>query len=186
MSGKRALVIVAAGSEEMETVITVDVLRRAGIEVTLAGLTGKDPVKCSRSVVLVPDDSLANAASSGLFDAVILPGGLDGSHAFAASAEVGKVLKDHESAGKIVAAICAAPFAFKSHGIAVGKKVTSHPCKAEDLKADYTYLEDRVVQDGQVVTSRAPGTAFEFALALVTNLVGATKATEITPGMLLK
>lgn len=185
MAAKKALVVVAPGSEEMETVITVDVLRRAGIDVTLAGLAGKEPIKCSRSLVLVPDDSLANAAASGLFDAVILPGGLDGSHAFAASAEVGQVLKAHESGGKIVAAICAAPIAFKSHGIAVGKKITSHPCKAEDLKADYTYLEERVVQDGQVITSRAPGTAFEFALALVTNLVGSSKASEITPGMLL-
>lgn len=187
MSEKTALVIVTNGSEEMETVITVDVLRRTGVKVTLAGLNGNEPVKCSRAVTLVPDDSLESATKSGLFDAVILPGGLDGSEAFAASAAVGQVLKAHEEGGKIVATICAATIALKSHGIAVGKKVTSYPSKADVFKdTSYIYLEDRVVQDGQIITSRGPGTAFEFGLAIATNLVGEEKAAEVGRGMLLK
>lgn len=184
MSQKKVLVLIAAGSEEMETVITVDVLRRASVEVTLAGVHGSEPVKCSRSIVIVPDTSLA--LTTELYDAIVLPGGLDGAQTFADSAEVGKALKAHESAGKIVAAICAAPIAFKAHKIALGAKITSHPSKAADLKDSFTYVEDRVVQDGQIVTSRAPGTAFEFALTLAKILVGDAKVAEISPGMLLK
>ncbi len=74
---KKALVFLAPGAEEMETVITVDVLRRGGIQVTLAGVNGIEPVLCSRNVKLVPDDALENLKDN-IFDAVIIPGGLKG------------------------------------------------------------------------------------------------------------
>lgn len=187
MSTKKALVIVAPMSEEMETVIAVDVLRRAKIDVTLAGLDGSDSVKCSRSVVLVPDDSLTNAAKAGLFDAVVLPGGLIGSPAFSKSAEVGQVLKAHDAAGKVLAAICAAPVAFKTHEIAVGKRLTSHPLTRDEFKdTSYTYSEERVVQDGHIITSRSPGTAFEWALAIVGALLGPEKEKELHDWMICK
>jgi protein DJ-1 len=79
---KTALVFLAPGAEEMETVITVDVLRRGGIEVMLAGVDGPDPVLCSRNVKLVPDDALENVRNN-VFDAVIIPGGLKGAEACA-------------------------------------------------------------------------------------------------------
>ncbi|KAF6207497.1 hypothetical protein GE061_015943 [Apolygus lucorum] len=104
---KKAVVLLAPGSEEMEAVITIDVLRRAGVNVTVAGLVGKEATKCSRDVVIVPDASLDEALKCGPFDAVILPGGLGGSECFCSSPEVGKLLKEQESAGRIVAAICA-------------------------------------------------------------------------------
>jgi len=189
-AGKKALVILAPGAEEMETVISVDVLRRGGIQVILAGLNGASPVTCSRQVVLVPDTSLSDPSitSAQSFDAVVLPGGLEGAHAMADSPLVKSLLQKQEAAGKIIAAICAAPIALKTHQIGKGKNVTSHPCKAEDLKAcDFlTYKEDRVVVDGNVVTSRGPGTAFEFALQLVRMLVSDQKAREIAKGMLVK
>ena len=75
-AAKKALVILAPGAEEMETVISVDVLRRAKIDVTLAGLDGNEPVECSRSVKIVPDVSLDEAVDRGPFDVVLLPGGL--------------------------------------------------------------------------------------------------------------
>lgn len=187
MSEKTALVIITTGSEEMETVISVDVLRRSGIKVTLAGLDGKDPVKCSRSVYLVPDDSLESASKDGLFDAVVLPGGFGGSDIFAASPLIGQVLKRHEEGGKIIATICASALALKSHGVALGKKITSHPWKADHFKdTNYIYLNERVVKDGQFITSRSPGTAFEFAVSIVASLVGDEKAKEVGRIMLLK
>ena len=134
----------------------------------------------------MPDDSLTNAAKSGIFDAVVLPGGLIGSPAFSKSAEVGQVLKAHYSAGKVLAAICAAPVAFKTHGIALGSKLTSHPTTRDDLKDHYMYLEERVVQDGQLITSRSPGTAFEWALVVVGSLLGAEKSKELSTWMLCK
>ncbi|XP_072040165.1 Parkinson disease protein 7 homolog [Amphiura filiformis] len=182
------LVILATGAEEMETVIPTDVLRRAQLNVTVAGLSGADPVVCSRSVKLVPDKSLDDAVKEGPYDAVVLPGGGDGAKNLAASEKVKKILQEQEAGGRIIGAICAGPTALLSHGIAKGKKVTSHPGVKDKMEGSgqYTYSEDRVVRDGQLITSRGPGTAFEFALALVEALKGKDTVDKIVPPMLVK
>ncbi len=115
---KCALVILAPGAEEMETVISTDVLRRAKINVTLAGLDSTEPIVCSRNVRIVPDMSLEEAAQKGPYDVVVLPGGLGGSKRLAESDKVKSVLQAQESTGGFVAAVCAAPSALLSHGIA--------------------------------------------------------------------
>ena len=114
---KRALVILAPGAEEMETVISTDVLRRAKINVTLAssGLDSAEPVICSRNVRIVPDMSLDDAVLRGPYDIVVLPGGLGGSKRLADSEKVKSVLVSQESAGGFVAAVCAAPIVLYSH-----------------------------------------------------------------------
>lgn len=185
---KTALVILAQGAEEMETVITADVLRRGGVTVTIAGLDGADPVLCSRQITIVPDKALdAALAENPIYDAVILPGGLEGSDRLSKSVVVGNVLKEHEQKGKIVAAICAAPTAFVAHGIAQNKKVTSYPTTKDKIPADcYTYVEgERVVVDGNVVTSRGPGTAYWFGLKLIELLTGKDKADQVEKGMII-
>ncbi|VDD94911.1 unnamed protein product [Enterobius vermicularis] len=184
MAPKTALVILSGGAEEMETVITVDVLRRGGIEVTLAGLTGKAPVTCSRKIVIEPEVALSDVATK-LYDVVVLPGGLQGSEALATSPEVGKILHTHYEKQSIVAAICAAPKALKTHSIAPGCLVTSHPC-VKDLLIDagYKYTEEKVAVSGKVVTSRGPGTTFDFALKLVELLVGPEKVKEVVGPMM--
>ncbi|XP_063392410.1 protein dj-1beta-like isoform X2 [Cydia fagiglandana] len=184
---KTALVILAQGAEEMETVITVDMLRRSGVTVTVAGLDGSAPVLCSRQITLVPDKALADAlADTPQYDAVILPGGLEGSDRLSKSSVVGTLLKEHEKAGKIVAAICAAPTAFVAHGIGRGKRVTSYPTTKDKITDDYTYVEgERVVVDGNVVTSRGPGTAYWFGLSLIEQLVGKEKADQVEKGMVI-
>jgi len=101
---------------------------------------------------------------------------------------VGELLKKQEAAGKYCAAICAAPTAFKEHGIGLGKSITSYPSMAEKFKgADYKYTEDlSVVVDGKLVTSRGPGTAFAFGLKLVELLVDKKTSDEIKAGMLVQ
>ncbi|XP_052213967.1 Parkinson disease protein 7 homolog isoform X2 [Dreissena polymorpha] len=153
----KALVILSEGAEEMETVISVDVLRRGGIEVTVAGLEGSDPVLCSRDVRIVPDKALSD--TTGIFDVVICPGGAKGAKNLAESPEVGSILQKQEKEGRYIAAICA---------------------------AGYKYSEERVVQDGKLITSRGPGTTFEFALKIVEVLQGAEKANSLVNPMLLK
>lgn len=186
MAAKRAMLILAEGAEEMEAIIVADVLRRGGVEVVIAGLLGKTPVTCSRKTVLVPDAALSDVKNA-VFDAVVLPGGQPGSNTLAASSDVGAVLHAHYEKGSIVAAICAAPIALKSHSIGPGSLVTSHPCVKDQLvEGGYKYLEDNVTVSGKIVTSRGPGTAFEFALKLVELLVGAEKVKEIVPPMMLK
>lgn len=186
MTAKTALIILAEGAEEMETVIPVDVLRRAGIEVTIAGLLDKNAVECSRKVSIVPDKALFEVADN-KFDVVILPGGLKGANSLAESDEVGAVLRAHYESGRYIAAICAAPIALKSHGIAPGILLTSHPSvKSKLLEGGYKYSEDRVVTTNRIVSSRGPGTALEFALKLVEVLVGTEKVKDVAAPMIVK
>lgn len=104
----------------------------------MAGLSGTEPVKCSRDVVIVPDTSL-EASKSNKFDVIILPGGLGGSKAMAESPVVGELLKQQESEGRIVAAICAAPTALAAHNICQGKSLTSYPSVKSQLESIYKY-----------------------------------------------
>lgn len=184
---KTALLILADGAEEMEAIISADVLRRGGVSVTVAGLAGSQPVKCSRDVIIVPDAALDDALKKGPYDVVVLPGGLKGAETLAESAVVKKILQEQEKSGRLIAAICAAPIALKSHSIGIGKSLTSHSSKtAEMSEGQYKYLEDRVVVDGQLVTSRGPGTAFEFALTIVELMMGKEKADSLVGPMFVK
>ena len=111
----KALVLLAPGSEEMEAVISIDVLRRGGIEVTVAGVDGATPIRCSRGVVITPDVSLDDV--EGEFDVLVLPGGGEEAQRLAQSDRVGELLRAQELKGLWVAAICAAPIALQ-----VGRK----------------------------------------------------------------
>lgn len=178
--------VLAEGAEEMETVIAVDVLRRGGIEVLVAGLDGADPVVCSRGVRLVPDLPLADAASAGPFDAIVLPGGGPGSERLASSSVVGELLRDQVAADRLVAAVCAAPTALAAHGVGADRLMTSHPGAREVVEAFCRgYREEPVVEDGSVITSRGPGTSFAFALAIVARLRGGEVADSIAAPMML-
>lgn len=183
MAKKSALLLLAEGSEEMEAVITADVLRRAGVDVTIASVGEGPCVKCSRDVKICVDAQLRDKINE-KYDVVILPGGLGGSKAFISSAEVGQLLQQQEKEGRLIAAICAAPTALKAHGIAKGKKVTSYPAMKDDLVNDYVYLEDKVVIDGNLITSRGPATAFAFGLAIAENLVNKQTADDVAKAML--
>ncbi|CAI5441919.1 unnamed protein product [Caenorhabditis angaria] len=184
MSGKTAIILLAPeGAEEMEAVITGDVLVRAGVQVQYVGLEAN--VKCSRGIRVIPD-VLIDDVKEKLFDLVVLPGGQPGSNLLAANETVGSILKSHIAAGKYVAAICAAPLALKAHGIKV-ELLTSHPSVKKTLEeAGYKYSEDRVVVSNNVITSRGPGTSFEFALKLVELLVGEEKSKSLIDPMVLK
>ncbi|XP_055614950.1 protein dj-1beta [Toxorhynchites rutilus septentrionalis] len=180
---KNLLMLLPHGAEEMEFVICVDVLRRCGVNVTVAGLGGTT-IKCSRDVVINADTTLDDAVKND-FDAIALPGGLGGSKAMSESSKLGEVLKLYESKGKLIAAICAAPTVLLTHSIALGKSLTSYPSFKEQLSSQYKYVEDKtVVVDGNLVTSRGPGTAFDFALKLGEILVGLDKTKQVASGML--
>lgn len=184
---KRVLVLLAPGAEEMETTIVVDVMRRAEIDVVLAGVEGPQPVKCSRGVVIVPDVGLEELrASDGTkFDAVVLPGGAGGAERLGESPVVGRILREFFDAGKLVGAVCAAPLALAAHGVATGRDVTCYPSLRERLAGTHIWHDARVVTSGHLVTSQGPGTTFEFALALVAELVGDDMALRVRKPLLL-
>uniref|UniRef100_A0A5S6QDK3 D-lactate dehydratase n=1 Tax=Trichuris muris TaxID=70415 RepID=A0A5S6QDK3_TRIMR len=187
MASKKALVLLADGSEEMEVVITVDTLRRGGLNVVVAGLGGDRPHECSRGVKIVPDKSFG-AGKEDKYDVVILPGGMGGAKLFCANEEVGQLLRKQEKEGRLIAAICAAPLALMTHKIATGRLVTYHPSIKGQMEQSNTHKhsDNRVVQDGLLVTSQGPGTAFEFALKLVEIMMGKEKANEVAKPMLCR
>lgn len=152
------------------------------VKVTVAGLEDLE-IKCSRDVV-IKADVLLDSVKDSTYDCVLMPGGLGGARALAASETVKDILHRHYNQDKYVAAICAAPTAL--HKIALGKSLTSYPSFQTQLQDDYNYITDQnVVQDGKLITSRGPGTCFEFALKVAEVLVGRDKSEEVAKGMLL-
>lgn len=166
-----ALVLVADGSEEIEVITVVDILRRAHVIVTIAAVDDAVNVTCSRGVNLVADAILGDLVSPcKSFEAIILPGGLTGAETFSHSTTVQKLLREFEEAGKLVCAMCASTIALFSAHVGKGKRATSYPSFKERLAQFYEYQEDTVVVDDGLITSRGPATAMEWALAIVQAL----------------
>ncbi len=175
------LVPIANGSEEMEAVIIVDTLRRAGWEVTLAAVGADTAIAASRGVRIVADAPLADVASR-VFDAVVLPGGAGGTAVFRRSTALLEILRSHARSGKLVAAICAAPLVLQDAGLLDGRAATCHPGVADEFTATVRRVE-RVVEDGNLVTSQGPGTTIEFALTLIRRLAGPKAADRVADGL---
>ena len=174
----RVLVPLAQGCEELEAITIVDLLRRAGIEVITAGLDAQ-PVRASRGTVLVPDTTLDAAVGSD-YDMIVLPGGLPGADHLRDDERIIELLQRMADMDRYTAAICAAPRVLAKAGLLDNRRATSFPgaIATEDIPG-INYVEDAVVTDGKVVTSRGPGTAMDFALQLIELLAGSAKRAEV-------
>ncbi len=177
---KTALVLFADGSEELEAVTVVNILRRAGVLVTLAGLTD-GTLHGSRGVALQPDTTL-DAVLNKDFDMIVLPGGQPGTNHLKADTRVLQLVQQMTRQGKYVAAICAAPSVLASAGLLDGKQATSYP-GALDPFPHVMQQHTAVAEDGKLITSRGPGTAMDFALTLVERLAGKAKRNEVEAGL---
>ncbi|KAK4533560.1 hypothetical protein CCYA_CCYA17G4442 [Cyanidiococcus yangmingshanensis] len=187
MVHKKALVAVANGSEEIETVTAVDTLVRAGVQVTLASVENERQVTASRGVKLVADALITDSqVHSAVFDAVILPGGMPGAEHLRDSQPLVELLKRHIANGQLIGAICAAPaVALASHRLLDGVKATCYP--APNFRAKlmtHAHMDEAVVRDGQFITSQGPGTALAFSLAMVEALCGSEQAEKVAKAML--
>lgn len=176
-----AAVLLADGFEEIEAVTVIDVLRRAGVEVAAVGVTGRQPQGAHG--IRVQADTTLDEAAGRTWDAVVLPGGMPGAERLASDARVQALLRAQHERGGIVAAICAAPMALGRAGLLHGRLATCYPGFEGHLEGA-VLREDRVVRDANLVTSRGPGTALDFALTLVGILVGGERAAELRRGML--
>ena len=178
------LIPLAEGFEELEAVAVIDILRRGGIKVVVAGLKA-GPVKGSRDTVIVPDTTLDQAMDQA-FDMLVLPGGMPGVAHLREDPRIKTLLERFREKSRYTAAICAAPSILAAYGYLEGKHVTSNP-KFKDQVAvkGVSYREDTVVVDGSLVTSRGAGTAAPFALQLVETLCGASKRVEVETGLVL-
>ncbi len=182
------LVCLAHGSEETEAVTTIDVLVRAGINVTTASAESDATceIVCSRGVRLLADAALVEVADND-FDAIVLPGGLQGAETFRDSPLLIETVRQFHLAGKIVAAICAAPgTVLVPHDLFPLGNMTGFPGLKETIP-EAKWMERRVVWDPRVnlLTSQGPGTAFDFALKLVDLLTDKERAREVASQLVL-
>lgn len=173
----KVIIPLAQGCEELEAITVADILRRAGVDVILAGLS-EGLVHCSRGVVLKPD-ALLDEVLNETFDMVVLPGGMPGSEHLKNDVRIKSLLNKTAGQGRYVAAICAAPMALHAAGLLEQKAATSFPGVLDQLAGTHQYKTDAVVVDGNVITSRGPGTAMDFALVLVELLCGKQKRDQV-------
>ncbi|MFO1434952.1 MAG: DJ-1 family glyoxalase III [Gammaproteobacteria bacterium] len=172
------LVPLANGCEELEAVTIIDILRRAEFSVVTAGLTA-GPIKGAHGITLVPDTTLGEAIDQ-TFDMIVLPGGLPGSDHLNSDLRIREIVKKMSDSKRTIAAICAAPKVFASMGLLIGRKVTAYPGVLENMNVPGIRLTGApVTVDGRIITSRGPGTAMDFALALVEELAGIEKRTAV-------
>ncbi len=164
------LVPLVDGFEEIEAITVIDVLRRAGIKVTTAGIPST-MIAGSHGIQIVADKKF-DALNMRDFEGIILPGGPGHVH-LAKSEKVLNAIADFDSRGKLVAAICAAPLVLTKAGIMADKKATIYPGMEREIPRPRA---DKVVVDGNVITSQGPGTAIDFALKIVEKLVSRDKA----------
>ena len=186
---KKALIFLAEGFEEVEAVTPIDYLRRAGVDVTIAALGG-EMVTGSHGIPVKADTTLGDVAKQGeaapaSWDAVVLPGGLPGANNLAASEALGSFVRAMAAAGKWVCAICASPAVVLAPlGLLEGRKFTCYPGMEKTVSGAH-WSGDRVVIDGNVITSRGAGTAGDFAAAIIGRLVSEDAAEKICRSVLL-
>jgi len=199
---KKVIIFLAEGFEEVEAITPIDYLRRAGIEVKIAaiGLSAREKspvVKGSHGIPIVADITLEKLHEEkkldpAAWDGVMVPGGLPGADNLAASGELGVFLKAMAASQKWVCAICAAPARVLSPlGILAGKNFTCFPGEEEKViaagsaSAGAKWKQDRVVTDGNIITSRGAGTAGEFACAIIAKLTSEAEAKKLAERVLL-
>lgn len=178
----RILVPLAHGSESLETVTLVNVLRRASIPVTLASIETETVINATRDIRLLADAAFADLDARD-FDAIVLPGGELGARRLGQHLPLIEKLKSQRLAHRWYGAICAAPaLALSPNGLLDGKQATCYPAFREHL---LHYVDRPVVIDGHCITSQGPATAIAFALTWVEKLAGAEERQRVAASMLL-
>ncbi len=179
----KALVVLAPGFEEIEAVSIIDILRRGEIDVTVAGLTA-GAITGSHDITIVPDTVL-DKVDHHVFDILVLPGGQPGTNNLKADDRLLQWIRERFENKQKIAAICAAPTVLHRAGITDHLELTSYPSEKE-VFTNSKYLEQPVVKDGQVITSRGVGTALAFGLAIIEELQGREKAQTVAERILFK
>ena len=179
---KKVLIPISDGIEELEAIGIIDTLRRADAEVTVASV-GQKQITGSCGTRIIADKLIEECANE-QYDLIVLPGGLPGAEHLRDSEILTKLLKEQAEQGRYYAAICASPVVvLQFHGLLEGKKATVNPALANDL-INKDKIDNRVVVDGNCITSRARGTVLEFAVKLIELIYDKNKADNMKTDML--
>jgi len=181
---KKAVLFLTTGFEETEALVTADVLRRGGIELTIASLTGDKIVTGSHDITVITDDLFENVKDI-IFNALILPGGPGTSRYFEHDEFAEYIKKSGKSNEMLLAAICAAPGFFGSLGLLDGKRATCFPGH-EDKLTGAIFTGSASETDGNIITGRSAGCVFDFALAVLGYLCGSETAEKVRAAMIYK
>ena len=179
---KKIVVFLADGLEEIEAITSIDILRRAELDVTTVTLKNKQ-VHGSHDVDIMAEDELDNLVTSD-FDGIVLPGGMPGSTNLRDDERVIDIVKKMDNQNKLVAAICAAPMVLAKAGILEDNKFTIHPGVEDQI--DLKSTGARTFVDDNIITGIASGAALEFAFKIVEKLLGKEKVDEINQGVIAK
>ena len=180
---KRVLVPLAPGFEEIEAMTVIDILRRAGVSVTVAG-TQAGPIEAARQTRHLPDCTLAEVRAED-YDLLVLPGGQPGTTNLRQDPRIRDIITSLQARHGRLAAICAAPTVLGDAGVLAGRKVTGHPSVHAELATQAGQVwGGSVVVDGPIITSQSAGTAMEFAFKLVELLCGPAQVATVNAGVL--
>ncbi len=179
---KKVLIPLANGTEEIEAIAVIDVLRRAGAEVTIAAVAAELTITAAHGVKIVADKLLMDCKEE-QYDLIVLPGGMPGAEYLRDSIELTTMLKQQRAANRLYAAICAAPaVVLQSHGLLDGVKSTCYPSLLPELENG---VDAKIVVDNNCITSQGPGTTLEFALKLVELLFDEAAAENLAQQLLV-
>lgn len=174
---KKILIPVAGGSEELETITILNLLRRAEARVVLAGVN--EITTCARNTKLIPDKLIESISHYDVWDAIIIPGGRKGVNELAENDTIQEIVTDHFNSGKLLGLICAAPTLLKRYKlIDKGMLITSNPGLKFEFK-EHNYTEENVAIHNNLITSRGAGTAIEFTLKLIEILFDKDKKEKV-------
>lgn len=178
---KRVLIPLADGCEELEAVTLIDLLRRAELHVVAAALN-EQVVNCSRGTRIIADNLLADVLDE-KFDLLILPGGLPGADNLNTDPRIHQLIDKMMRGDQLISAICAAPRVLVSNKSVRNKRLTAFPESLQKFNTDgFIVVDEAVVVDGNIITSKGPGTAMDLALVLIDRLLGpeARRKVELT------
>lgn len=180
---KKVALFLAKGFEEIEALGTVDILRRAQIDVVTVSITDYNVVTGAHNIPVTADITF-NDTDFTNFDMLILPGGMPGAKNLNEQEDLKNLILDFNSKGKLIAAICAAPLVLGGLDLLDGKRATCYPGFENELKGAIITGET-VVVDGKITTGKGPGYVFDFGLRIVEQLLGLKARREVQNGLLI-
>ncbi|MCB5162570.1 DJ-1 family glyoxalase III [Marinomonas algarum] len=180
----KVLVPVANGNEDIETITIIDVLRRGGVDVTVASIHETKQITMANGTKVESDVLLTDVAEQ-LFDAVVLPGGMPGAEHLRDCKLLIEMLEKHDVQDALLAAICASPaVVFGTHGFVMDKQATCYPGFESGLTGAEYMANEPVVMDDNILTGKGPATAMIFALTVLGNLKGYETTQSVADGLL--
>lgn len=178
----KVAIFLAEGYEEIEAVTIIDILRRGEVNLKIFGLNS-NKIEGSHNIIIETDDIFSIDKLSN-FDGIIFPGGLTGVTNLKNNQNIIELVKDFNLKNKWICAICAAPMILDHAGILKDKKVTIYPALKDELKTISKYSEDNVIVDKNIITSRGPATAIDFALKLLEIWISKEESSKISSDLL--